>query len=378
MIPGPTEIDPEVLAEMGKPLVAHYGREWTPFFQETVQQLKRVMLAEQADLYLMVGPGSAALDAAIGNTIADGKRILIAANGHFGRRLYEIACSYTSPEHVHLLEASVGEAIDVGRFADMLRRNREIRVAAVVHCETSTGVLNPVRELAEICEQNDVLLIVDTISSLGGVEFCFDDWKIGICVSSTQKCLEVPPGLAPIAISPRAWEMIQKTQKPGWYLNLQTWKRFTEEWGQWHPHPVTMPSGLVRALHLSLGKILTEGLEDRWQRHTRVARFFRQGLENLGLRFVACGEYQSPTVTAVWAPQTLSAERLIQQLKEKHEIAIAGGLDELQGKIVRVGHMGPTAKLHAVVPVLLGIEEALRDAGARIAVGQSLQGLEVS
>jgi aspartate aminotransferase-like enzyme len=139
-----------------------------------------------------------------------------------------------------------------------------------------------------------------------------------------------------------------------------------------------MPSGLVRALHLSLGKILTEGLEDRWQRHTRVARFFRQGLENLGLRFVACGEYQSPTVTAVWAPQTLSAERLIQQLKEKHEIAIAGGLDELQGKIVRVGHMGPTAKLHAVVPVLLGIEEALRDAGARIAVGQSLQGLEVS
>lgn len=378
MIPGPTEIDAEVLAEMGKPLVAHYGYEWRDFFNETVGRMKRVMLAEQADLYLMVGPGSAALDTAIGNTIADGKKILIAANGHFGRRLREIACSYVPADRVYAVEAPSGQAIDPERFRDVLTRDREIRVAAMVHCETSTGVLNPLPELAEICAQNDVLLIVDTISSLGGVEVRFDEWKIGICVSSTQKCLEVPPGLAPIAISRRAWEMIEKTKKPGWYLNLHTWKRFTQEWGEWHPHPVTMPSGLVRALHLSLERILEEGLEARWERHRRVARFFRHGLEKLGLRMVPSVESRSPTVTAAWAHEKLPTHSLIECLKEKHGIALAGGLDELKGQIFRVGHMGPTASLSAVVPVLLGIEEALKEAGVRITAPQSLTGLEVS
>ena len=379
MIPGPTEIEPEMLAEMGKPLVAHYGREWTDFFHQTVQFMRRVMLAERADLYLMVGPGSAALDTAIGNTIADGKSILVAANGHFGKRLYEIATSYTSTERVHVVEAPLGQAIDPQRMEDALKKARDVRVAALVHSETSTGVLNPVREIAEVCERQGVILIVDTISSLGGAELRFDDWGIGICVSSTQKCLEVPPGLAPIAISPQSWELIRKTKKPGWYLNLQTWKRYTEEWGDWHPHPVTMPSGLLQALHLSLGKILEEGLEARWERHRRLSRFFSRGLENLGLRSVVNAEkFRSPTVSAMWSHERLTAERLINFLKEKHGIAIAGGLDELKGKIFRIGHMGPTARVHAALPVLYALEEALREVGVRIEFGQSLHGLEVA
>lgn len=376
MIPGPIELEPEILAEMGKPLVAHYGEEWTDFFNQTVELMKRVMLAQRSDLYLIVGPGSAALDTAIGNTIADGKSILIAANGHFGKRLHEIATSYTSAERVHLVEAPLGQAIDPQRIEDALKKARDVQVAALVHCETSTGVLNSLREIAEICHRYDVILIVDAISSLGGVELRFDEWNIGICVSSTQKCLEVPPGLAPIAISPPAWELIQKTKKPGWYLNLHTWKRFTKEWGDWHPHPVTMPSGLLQALHLSLRRILDEGLEARWQRHKSVSLFFRRGLENLGFEFVAPQPYRSPTVSAVWVQRPLVAGKLLQSLKDRHGIAIAGGLDELKGKIFRVGHMGPTARRTAVLPVLFALEEALRGAGVKLASGQSLQGLE--
>lgn len=376
MIPGPIELEPEILAEMGKPLVAHYGEEWSEFFNQTVELMKRVMLAERSDLYLIVGPGSAALDTAIGNTIADGKSILIAANGHFGRRLHEIATSYTSAERVHLVEAPLGQAIDPSRFEDALKRARDVRVAAIVHSETSTGVLNPLREIAEICNRYGVLLIVDAISSLGGVELRFDEWKVGICVSSTQKCLAVPPGLAPIAISPQAWELIEKTKKPGWYLNLHTWKRFTKEWGGWHPHPVTMPSGLLQALHLSLRRILDEGLEARWERHTSASSFFRRGLENLGFELVAPAPYGSPTVSAAWVRKPLVAGKLLQSLKDRHGIAISGGLDELKGKIFRVGHMGPTARRTALLPVLFALEEALRDAGVKIASGQSLQGLE--
>ncbi len=377
MIPGPTEIDPEILAELGKPLVAHYGSEWTGFFKETVRLMKQVMRAERADLYLIAGPGSAALDAALGNTIADGKKIIIAANGYFGERLCEMASSYTSPERVKVVEAPWGQAINPESFEEALRRERDAKVAAVVHCETSTGVLNPVREIAQICQQYGTLLIVDAVSSLGGAELRFDEWGIGICVSSTQKCLEVPPGLAPIAISPQAWDLIQETKTSGWYLNLRTWRRFGEEWGDWHPHPVTMPSGLVQALHLSLMRILNEGLEARWERHRRMARLFRQGLRNLCFQSVSSEENASPTVTAVWVHERLPATRLLQALKERHGIQIAGGLKQLEGKIFRVGHMGPTATLEAILPLLFGLEAALREAGVPIESGQSLRNLEI-
>jgi len=376
MIPGPIEIEPEVLEEMGKPLLAHYGREWAQFYRQTVELMKRVMLAERARLYLIAGPGSAALDAAIGSAIADGKRILVLSNGFFGERLRQIASSYVTAEHVRVLEAPAGEAIAPERVEEDLKRDGDISVVAVVHCETSTGVLNPIREIAEICSRYEALLIVDAISSLGGAELRFDEWEIGVCVSSTQKCLALPPGLAPIAVSERAWEIIKKTERPGWYLDLRTWERYFDEWGEWHPHPVTMSSGLIRALHINLNQILAEGLEARWERHKRMARLLRRGLISLGFRTVTAEDCASPTVTAVWAHEQLPAEQLIGFLKEEHGILIAGGLSELSGRAFRIGHMGPTARPDAILPVLFGIEDALRRVGVPIPPGRSLQGLE--
>jgi len=375
MIPGPIELEPEVLAEMGKPLVAHYGREWAQFFNETVGLLKRVMLAERARLFLIVGPGSAALDAAIGNTISAGK-VLVLSNGFFGERLRQIACSYAPQDQVLVLEVPPGKALDPHRVEEALRRESAIRAVAMVHCETSTGVLNPLREIAQICKDHDAILIVDAVSSLGGVELRFDEWGIDILVSATQKGLECPPGLAPIAISPRAWELIERAKIKGWYLNLRTWQRYSDEWGQWHPHPVTMPSGLMQALNLSLRKILEEGLDERWRRHDRMAKLLRGGLSALGLRPLAAEEHASPTVTAAWAHEKLPAERLIRFLKEEHGVMISGGLAELAGKIVRIGHMGPTARPDMIIPLLFGIEDALRKAGIPVEAGRSLQGLE--
>jgi aspartate aminotransferase-like enzyme len=385
MIPGPIELEPEVLAEMGKPLVAHYGREWAQFFKETVELLKRVMLAQRARVYLIVGPGSAALDAAIGNTItacaageahSEGK-ILVLSNGFFGERLRQIACSYLPQDRVVVLGAPLGEPIDPQRVEEALKRESAIRVVTLVHCETSTGVLNPVCDIAQICRSHEAISIVDAVSSLGGAELRFDEWGIDILVSATQKGLECPPGLAPLAISHRAWELIKSGQSRGWYLNLRTWQRYLEEWGEWHPHPVTMPSGLMQALHLSLSKIIDEGLEERWGRHERIARLLRKGLSALGLKPLAPEGYASPTVTAAWAHERMEAERLLKYLKERHGIMIAGGLAELAGKTIRIGHMGPTARLDGIIPLLFGIEEALREAGVPIEAGKSLQSLEV-
>jgi len=377
MIPGPVEVEPEVLQEMGKPLVAHYGREWAAFFKETVELLKRVMLAAQAEVYLIAGPGSAALDAAIGGVIADGKKILVLSNGFFGERLRQIASTYVPKGCVKVVEAPLGRAIEPERVEAALRREGDIQAVAAVHCETSTGVLNPIREIAEICRGYGAIFIVDAVSSLGGAELRFDEWGVGICVSSTQKCLGLPPGLAPLAISPQAQEVIRKTKSPGWYLNLQTWKEYLEEWGEWHPHPVTMPSGLVRALQLGLKRLLDEGLEACWERHRRIAGFLREGLRRLGFELVAEEASASPTVTAVWAHEALSAPQLIEFLKERHGILIAGGLDELAGKAFRIGHMGPTASPDAVLPLLFALEEALRHAGVSVPLGESLRGLEI-
>lgn len=377
MIPGPIEVEPEVLAEMGRPLLAHYGREWAQFYRQTVELMKRVMLAERSRLYLIAGPGSAALDAAIGGIIADGKKILVLSNGFFGERLRQIATAYVTAERVRVIEAPPGEAISPERVEEGLKRDGDISAVAVVHCETSTGVLNPIREIAEICSRYEALLIVDAISSLGGAELRFDEWEIGVCVSSTQKCLALPPGLAPIAVSQRAWEVIEATERPGWYLNLQTWQHYLDDWGGWHPHPVTMPSGLMRALHLSLKRLLDEGLEACWERHRRIAGFLREGLKRMGFELVAEEAAASPTVTAAWAHEALPAPELIEFLKERHGILIAGGLDELAGKAFRIGHMGPTARLDAILPVLFGIEDALRSVGVPIPPGRSLQGLEM-
>ena len=377
MIPGPVEAEPEVLEEMGKPIKVHYGPEWTPYFYETLDLMKQVMCAEQARLFLISGPGTAALDAAIGNTISDGKKILVLKNGYFGNRFEQISKSYVKPELVTLIEAPMGGVIDPAAVESALKRDRDIKVVAFVHCETSTGVLNPAEEIAEICNRYGAISIVDAITSLGSVKFQFDDWGVGICITSSQKSLGLFPGIAPIAISERAWKIVESTNSPGWYLNLKTWQKYLDKWGHWHPHPVTMPTNLIQALHNSCKGILEEGLEARWERHAKVARLVRRGLENLGFSLLAPQEIASPTVTAAWANEKLSPKELIAYLKEHHQILIAGGLDELDGKIFRIGHMGPTATPQMVLPLLYALEDALRSTDKHFKPEQSLMELEV-
>lgn len=376
MIPGPIELEPEGLAEMGRPLHMHYGHEFADFYHQTVELMKRVMLAERARAFLVPGPGSAAIEMAIGNVVGDGQKILVVVNGFFSGRLAHIARAYAPPENVIVVEVPWGQALDPQHIEDALRHDREIRTVALVHCETSTGVLNPLREVAQICRARGAILIVDAVSSLGGAELRFDEWGLGICATATQKCLECPPGIAPIAISEEAWEVAQSTKSPGWFLNFETWHWYAREWGSWHPYPTTMPSNLIRALHFSLHKILDEGLEERWARHERLARFFRQGLRNLGFQIAADEAVASPTVTAAFAPEGVSASDLMRFLKEELRIAIGGGIAEWAGRAIRVGHMGPTATLDALLPVLTGLEGALRQAGVSVEPGQALRGLD--
>ena len=375
MIPGPVEVDPELLAETARPMVAHYGPDWTAFLNETLEYLKGVFQTELGRVFPLVGPGTSGLDAAIGNTIGDGKAILVAANGFFGERFRQIATRYTGEERVHLVTAPIGEPIDPKDVRTTLSAHPEIAAVAVVHCETSCGLLNPIEEIAAVARDHDALVIVDAITSLGGAELRFDDWGLDIVVSSTQKGLGLPPGIAPTAVSERAWAVIEHTEMPGWYLDFKTWQAYIDGWADWHPHPVTMPSGLIRALHEALKRMLAEGMDSIWARHRRAARIVQTGLGNLGFALLPPQACAAPTVTAAYVPDGVDAHGLIDGLKRRHRLQISGALGDLNA--IRIGHMAYATRPSMLVDTLLCVEAELRTLGVDVESGQALRGLNL-
>jgi len=264
---------------------------------------------------------------------------------------------YTS--NVTTLEFPLGQAYDFDRVERALREKWFDAVVAV-HCETSTGVLNPVQELAELCQRHGVLLIVDAISSLAIEPLEMDAWGIGICISASQKGLESPPGLALVAVAHGAWEVIERADGPGWYLNLRVWREYQEKWGDCHPHPITHAVNNVRALRIGIERILAEGLEARFGRHRKVAGYLREELRELGLELFVPDEIASHGVTSVVAPSGKAGE-LLAYLREQHGLLLAGSLGELQGKVFRIGHMGPTATQEAIDDVLCALSSGLRE-----------------
>jgi alanine-glyoxylate transaminase/serine-glyoxylate transaminase/serine-pyruvate transaminase len=371
MIPGPVELEPEILTEMGAQIVAHYGKEWTDYYNETLGLLKQVFQTN-GDIFTIPGSGSAGLDAAIGSTVGNDDKILVLSNGFFGDRLADIAQSYSSKVVIQRSNPTI--PIDPDRLLATLQKDRSIKAVAAVHCETSSGLLNPVKELARVCQKEGVIFIVDAISSLGGTELQMDEWGIGICVSASQKCLEGPPGLALVAVGKAAWPLIEQKNTPGWYLNLRVWKDFAQRWSDWHPYPITMAVPALRGLRKGLERILGEGLKQRFERHRRVANLVRIGLANLGFELLIPADATSPTVTAAKGNEILSADAIVSKLKERYKIQIAGGIGEFKGQIFRIGHMGPQAQEEKIIPLLYAIESLLRDSGLAIEEGRFLKG----
>lgn len=359
MIPGPVDVDDEVLAEMRSPAMAHYGDAWLRIYTDTVQGLKR-LFHTQNDLLLLVGPGSAALEAALGSAIGPDDRILIPSNGFFGNRLREIASALRLD--MAALDIPWGEPLDADSIRDLLRADRRIRAVAVVHHETSTGVLNPLREIAEAVKGEGRLLIVDAVSSLGGTPLPVDAWGVDLCVTVSNKCLEAPPGVSPISVSETAWQAVEANaaHSRSWFLNLGTWRWYLREWGSWHPTPTTMPTQVVLALRKSVQRLVAEGDEARFGRHCAAAEAVRQGIRALGLHTFIPDEIASPLITVIAGHEGASADALRRYLLTHHDIQVAGGLEDLAGRIVRVGHMGRATSQEYVEALLHGIREWVR------------------
>ncbi|HEY75029.1 MAG TPA: alanine--glyoxylate aminotransferase family protein [Thermoflexia bacterium] len=373
-IPGPCEVGEEVLAAMAQPTPRHYGPEWMRVYRETIDLLKQVFQT-QNDLFLVPGAGSAALDMALGSLLQEGETVIVGNNGFFGERFGAIAQAHGL--RVVWLTAPEGRPLDPDDLRKVLDQEPETRAIAVVHHETATTVLNPLQELAAVANERGLPIIVDAISSLGGVPLPVDEWNIDVCVTVANKCLECPPGLAFISVSPRAWEWVdrQKGQAHGWYLNLRTWRKYAQEWADWHPYPVTLPTNNIMALRVSLRRILAEGLDAHYERYRWASRAVRRGLEAVGFGMLVEESFASPIATAVKARPEFKVSEIVHYLAKEHGILVSGGIGSLHGKIFRVGHMGLASTQPYLMEFLFAVEEFLRGKGLAVPPGASLVGL---
>jgi alanine-glyoxylate transaminase/serine-glyoxylate transaminase/serine-pyruvate transaminase len=374
MIPGPVDVPDSVREAMAIPSRPHYGNEWICLYGETQEMAKQVFKTKN-DLYLMAGPGTMALEAALGSALEPGAHVLVPSNGFFGERLVSLVESLALiPVRV---DVKMGQPLLPPIVQRALNEHPEVEAMAVVHHETSTGVLNPLEGLAAAARERDLLVVVDAVSSLGGVPLLVDEWGIDCCVTVANKAFETPPGVALLSVSPRTWERINAREAHrGWYLDLRTWRWYAENWGDWHPTPVTMPTSNINALHHSLQCLLEEGLESRYAAYSAAAMAVQDGLRAMGFSMLTEAPYASPLTTAFQMRPGVKAGALQRSLLEDAGVMVSGGIGELKGKILRVGHIGQARRRDYVVAFLLGVESFLRAQGADVERGTSLVGLE--
>ncbi len=363
MIPGPVDVPDHVLEAMVARSLPHYGDDWMQIYAETQQYLHQVF-GTAGDLFIVPGPGSASSEAALNSLLVAGEKVLLPVSGFFSERLGRIAqaCGL----EVVTLETTWGEPVQPDRVAAALDQDPDIKAVALIHHETSTGVLNPLREIAEVTHQRGLPIVVDAISSIGGVPLPVDEWGIEICISVANKCLEAAPGLGMISVNARAWEIMdtKKDRVHGWYLNLNVWREYSHDW-DWHPYPTTVPTNLIMGLHASLQGILSEGLESRYARYRRTAERVRAGLSELGFEMLVDPAYACPLITALKARPGVDLNDLLRFLREEHGILVASGIGPLHGRILRVGHMGKALSDEYSQAFLTAMEDYIaRHAGA--------------
>ena len=367
--PGPSSVHPRVLAAMASPVMGHLDPAFFQVMDDVCDMLRMVFNTENKMTVPISSTGTGAMETACANIIEPGDEVLICRNGYFGIRLADIAerCGAT----VHLFDTPWGKAVDPQALRDELKKLPGLKAVGMVHAETSTGVLSEVKELVEIVHEFGALTIVDAVTSLGGHEMRMDDWGIDICYSATQKCLGAPPGLAPISLSPAAMDVVVKrpTKVQSFYFNLKDLEAY---WNQTRAYHHTSPINMTYALRESLRMMMEEGLDNRIQRHARVAAGFRAGAEALGLTLLAEEGHRLNPLTTVSIPEGIDDGKVRRILLNDYEIEIGGGLGEFAGKAWRVGLMGESARERNVFAVLSALETILSKEGYEVAFGASL------
>jgi alanine-glyoxylate transaminase / serine-glyoxylate transaminase / serine-pyruvate transaminase len=352
--PGPSNPYPEVIEAFARPVLGHLDPDFLAVLDDIADQLRAVFRTKNALTLPVSGTGSAGMEACFVNLLEPGDTAIVGVNGVFGERMCEVARRCGAD--VVRVEAEWGRAIDPQRLLDAQRATPHARLLAVVHAETSTGVENEIAPLAAIAG-TDTLLLVDTVTSLGGIPVDVDGWRADAVYSGTQKCLGVPPGLSPVTFSARAVDRVKSRSTPAqsWYLDLALIADYVGSARRYHH---TAPISMLYALHAGLGVLLDEGLEASWERHRRAGTLLQQSLPELGFRPFA-QERPLPQLTSVWLPEGTDDAKLRAELRDRFDIEVGGGLGALAGKGWRIGLMGHAARERSVVTLLAALQASI-------------------
>jgi len=354
--PGPSNAHPRVLQALGLRQVGHLD----PMFLELMNRVQDLLrYAWQTENHLTIpvsGTGSAAMEATLANVVEPGDVVLVGVNGYFGLRLMDMASRYGAD--VRSITKPWGEAFDLKELRSALATHRPA-VLALVHAETSTGTRQPLEGVGDLCREFDCLLLVDTVTSLGGVPLFLDEWGVDLAYSGSQKCLSCPPGIAPLTMGDRAIAKLQRRKTPvaNWYLDMSLVSRY---WGNERTYHHTAPINMNYALYTALKLVAEEGLDARWQRHQANAELLWAGLADLGLQCHVTRDLRLPSLTTVCIPDGVDGKAIARRLLTEYNIEIAGGLGELGGKVWRIGLMGFNSRRENVVLLLEALRQVLR------------------
>ncbi|GAK55140.1 aminotransferase, class V [Candidatus Vecturithrix granuli] len=349
MGPGPSCVPDAVYQAMSQKTLGHLDPYFLQIMDGIKEQLQAVLHTHNVLTVPISGTGSAGMETCFVNLVEPGDPVLILSNGVFGTRMQDVASRLGAK--VDALEFTWGAPVIVEDVKKKLAGNA-YKIVAVVHAETSTGVCNPVPEIGKLLQGSDTLFLVDTVTSLGGINIEMDAWGIDALYSGSQKCLSCPPGLSPVSFSDRAVAALQqrKSKVPNWYLDLSMIIKYWE--GRKRVYHHTAPINMLYALYQALFLILEEGLEHVYQRHLENHRALVAGLEALGLKMVVEPQYRLPMLNSVYVPDGVDEAAVRTALLEKYKIEIGAGLGPLSGKIWRIGLMGHTARPENVTRLL--------------------------
>src|SRR3989441_3228393 len=376
MIPGPTELAPPVIQALNQPPTIQYDRSFDEGVLEPTTLALRDVFQTRNEVILMPGSGRTALEAGALSVIEPGERVLVVSAGQFGILMREIMSRVGAESTEFTVE--LGRPLDLGRLAAEAARVRP-KAITLVHNETSTGTTYPATEVGTIARSVGALFLLDTVSSIAGIDVRTDEWSVDLNMTGSQKCLAAPLGMALVAVSPRAWEAMERRQRPArsYAYDLLRWK---EQWipvsrggkvpdGAPRRQPVSMPTHLTAAMNVAVRLILEEGLAHRFRRHEVAATALRRGLAAMGIEMFPDPSIVSNTVSCLRVPRSIEPAAVVTQMRDRYGILIGTGLDKMRTTTLRIGTMGLTASPQYVLPTLSALELALRDLGYKCEPG---------
>ena len=377
MGPGPTEIHPRVLTTMSQPAIGYLDPVFVEMMEELKSLLRYVYQTKNPLTFPVSGPGSVGMEYCFVNMVAPGDKVIVCRNGVFGGRMIENVERCGGIPIV--VEDDWGSPVSPEKLEDALKANRDARVVAFVHAETSTGARSDAKTLVEIAHRYDALTIVDAVTSLAGVPVLVDEWGIDAIYSASQKCLSCTPGLSPVSFSERvvAHVKARKDKIHSWFMDMNLLLSYWNGGGggtagapvRTYHH--TAPTNSLFALHEALVLIREEGLENCWARAHRHHVALKAGLESMELEFLVKPEYQLPQMNAVVCPTGIDEAKVRRDLLNEYNIEIGAGLGPLAGKIWRIGLMGYSCRTENVMLCLSALDQAMSDQGAKIHVGEA-------